>query len=305
MMSMRAWPRAGWSDRSAVQGNHTTELGAADQKPRASFFVMAGELLEAQLNEAIAALLEHRPAAPVAFLADFFRHAARPSTPVHRAHRLVRLARPGGAGFADNVVAAYCALDSGGRITCHPHVVLADFANLVQLLCAGLPADLGSAVLDALGPAARERGALSLAQFRTGVEACLQYEALFEACELLHADVCFAAARAGIAPRACAAAVVGEFARSQESRAGLGDPAGSLALLSPERLAAALGRARSGSGGGEDACGALELERAERAVGVDGGRGASSNPRAAAAGADGPGELACETFSRAVFAALR
>ncbi|KAG8459799.1 hypothetical protein KFE25_014362 [Diacronema lutheri] len=256
--------------------------------------------LWAYLKDVVTLLLENRPDEPVDAIADYFRHILQGSSPMLRAHRFIRLARPGAPSFADNLLAAYCALDPvpsarevvGLRL---PQVAVALYKRLINLLCADLPVDVALVVLTSLGSGAREDDVVNFAQFRAGVEACLLHETLFEECELLHADVHYEAMRSGISPRACAIAVLDQLlGTGGVAHAALGAACGALAL-SPDALKAALQRARTHGEG-------MELARSvlERAEHVSSGE----RSRALSVNGDERGELTRETFARAVFGAV-
>mmetsp|Transcript_39346 Transcript_39346/g.97451 ORF Transcript_39346/g.97451 Transcript_39346/m.97451 type:complete len:245 (-) Transcript_39346:30-764(-) len=200
------------------------EVGAGMAPARAEdLFERSG--VTPYLKDVTTLLLENRPEDPLGFVAAYFRWVARSgSSPVLRAHRFVRLARPGAQSFDDNLLAAYCALDPTAErepaSPRPPQVSVDAYARLVRLLCSDLPVDVARVVLSALGEAAREADALSFAQFRSGVICCCYFEDFFENCELLHAEICYQATKLRIEPRLFAAAVLTQLARGHTMAAG-------------------------------------------------------------------------------------
>ncbi|EOD24395.1 hypothetical protein EMIHUDRAFT_98973 [Emiliania huxleyi CCMP1516] len=65
------------------------------------------------MRDALALLLENRPAEPIGFLVQYFHAALSESTALTRALRLIRLAPRSHTAFKDNLVAAFAAL--GGQ----------------------------------------------------------------------------------------------------------------------------------------------------------------------------------------------
>lgn len=252
---------------------------------------MVDAIVRRLLGESVALLLEHRPESPVTFINEHLRQILHSSSPVQRAHRFVRLARPGSSGFTNNVAAAFCALDPERASAAAPIVRVADFGHLVRLLCADLPVDVGLGVLAALGPTARGQDVLTFGQFHAGIEACLMYEFFFEACELLHAELRLMAVRTRTAQRLCAIAVLHELLGTSRTRAG------GLLAISWGSVSEALERARSGSSGLEAA---LDLLARAGKLGVE----EHASKDVVAANSDDKQEVTLDVFTRAVFAAI-
>merc|ERR1719460_1665394 len=140
------------------------------------------------LKDALAVLLEARPANPLAFLGSYFKHAAQTQDPVSRAYRLIHECLPTRACFNDNVYSAFCALARRQALTTgnSEGVTSSDFAALLRLICSSLPAE----VTDALLSDCASVDPVSFGDFSLGVEACLLTEKalqgasqIFERCD--------------------------------------------------------------------------------------------------------------------------
>lgn len=253
--------------------------------------------VSAYLKDVVTLLLENRPSSPIPFIADYFQHVVQGSSPLMRAHRYIRLCERSSEAFMDNLVAAYMALDPSAKTLSGsslqpPHVTVAAYSRLVQLLSADLPVDVAFVVLAALGPGKREQDEVSFAQFVAGIEACLHYEDFFEEAELLFADVQHEAERAHVPVQAYALAVL-EQALSGE----VASPAG--AEGQQGALAGALRRATRGEASAEATSALQRAERAGRgpaaANSVGGGAAAAANAFGSASTLDR------DVFSRALF----
>jgi hypothetical protein len=117
----------------------------------------------------------------------------------------------------------------------------------------------------------RGKEALTLGQFRAGVEACLLHEDFCEACELLHADVMHEAALAAMPTRTLALAVLEQLSRHEPSAkwgSARGIATTPTPLFAPEALKAALQRAASPAGQDDEGMAAARtaLDHAKRAT---------------------------------------
>lgn len=143
------------------------------------------------LKDALSVLLEVRPADPIAFLAAYFRHPARPGDPHELARYLVRACPRSRPCFRDSLYSAFSVLARAGVSTgpspAFEAVDAADVTRLMRLLCRGLPPAVGDQLLE---DAELPSSSVCFPEFVLAVEACLAAEEasraaaeLFECCD--------------------------------------------------------------------------------------------------------------------------
>mmetsp|Transcript_79411 Transcript_79411/g.184271 ORF Transcript_79411/g.184271 Transcript_79411/m.184271 type:complete len:278 (+) Transcript_79411:113-946(+) len=153
--------------------------------------------IAAYLKDALAVLLEVRPADPILFLNAYFRHAAQPDDLASLAWYLIRACPRSRPCFRDNLHSAFSALvahqtapasgdDADGRA--HETMHGADLILLLRTICRSLPPDVCKSLLGELPLS--ECKPVSFADFVVAVEACLAAEEalrttseLFRACD--------------------------------------------------------------------------------------------------------------------------
>jgi hypothetical protein len=136
----------------------------------------------AYMKDVVTLLLENRPAAPIAFIARYFRTVTQGSSPLLRAYRYIQLAPPSQTAFVDNLVAAYVALDMRRGAS---YVSGTEVLRLLRLLCADCPVDISSSLLRLVG--CSESEPVSFESFSAAVRAGLHLEDLFQRASALFA----------------------------------------------------------------------------------------------------------------------
>eukprot|EP00419_Tripos_fusus_P088262 CAMPEP_0172866488 /NCGR_PEP_ID=MMETSP1075-20121228/82016_1 /TAXON_ID=2916 /ORGANISM="Ceratium fusus, Strain PA161109" /LENGTH=292 /DNA_ID=CAMNT_0013715659 /DNA_START=43 /DNA_END=918 /DNA_ORIENTATION=- len=158
--------------------------------------------VSAYLKDALAVLLEVRPADPLLFLNAYFRHAAQPEDTASLAWYLVRACPRSRPCFRDNLHSAFSALSrqidcSGSTGNLHGGgmadrgVPATEMTSLLRLLCRGLPPEVAEGLLTELRPPEHmEQQRTAFPAFVLAVEACLAAEEashqvanLFDACD--------------------------------------------------------------------------------------------------------------------------
>lgn len=138
------------------------------------------------LKDALAMLLEVRPADPMLFFAEYFKGAAQPeATPL----ALIRACPRSRPCFHDNLHRAFASLqESVGTAVGTATVVQPDCSPLLFQLCETLPRVVSMTLVDEMMLASHRPWTFS--EFRKAVEACLAAEdaflalsRLFEACD--------------------------------------------------------------------------------------------------------------------------
>jgi len=130
------------------------------------------------MKDMMTLLLENRPDKPIEFMAEYFRTVIQGNSPLLRAYRYVRLARPGQEAFADNLVAAYGALDARRGA-----VLASDLHRLLRLISNDYPVNISRSILLLLDK--RESDSVTYVEFSIAVRACLQYDEFFQRAEAL------------------------------------------------------------------------------------------------------------------------
>lgn len=100
--------------------------------------------LTAYLSDALTLMLENQPAAPIAFLAQYFRQVNKPCTPLERAYRCIQLADPETEAFVDNLVAAFHMLESQHSAR---GITGKELVRLLRSLCADCFLDVSQSIL--------------------------------------------------------------------------------------------------------------------------------------------------------------
>ena len=106
--------------------------------------------MAAHMREVTQLLLEHRPEMPVEFVAEYYRHAARGSTPLMQSYQHMRRTRRSRAEFMEVLVAAYAGMEAKGGVA-HGTISDVQFRQLLHAVCADFPRALQAALWHALG----------------------------------------------------------------------------------------------------------------------------------------------------------
>lgn len=135
----------------------------------------------AYLKDVVTLVLENRPEAPIEFIAEYFRNAAKGGGGISRSYRYIRLTQRHREAFMDNLLSAYTALDS--KLHNSAGLTGREYSKLLRLLCNDFPMEVVDSLLQVMGKGPSDP--IEFQPFCAGINACLLYEEFFEQVEWL------------------------------------------------------------------------------------------------------------------------